>query len=243
MSRTRVVVGHPFGRASVRRAGRLVLWSQLRRLAAVLERSLPVVPGAHHFPVPGVRRPRRAAATNATTAPALASTGADRGQRRRDHVLLDGRVGVGRQPVALGRLGQQEERAEAAGELLVGLVAGAVQVGALDAAPMQLGDPTLTRARPAPRTARTGSSRSGTTSRTPARGRPRGGRSRACTCRRARPRGRGRRRRTDTPARSSRSRCRRQAAAPPSDTRCGSARRSGRRRGSPRWCSACRRRT
>ena len=69
----RVVVGHPLGRASVRRAGRLVLGSQLRRLAGVLERSLPVVLGAHQLPVPGTRRPRRAAATKATTAPALAS--------------------------------------------------------------------------------------------------------------------------------------------------------------------------
>ena len=68
-----VVVGHPLGCASVRRAGRLVLGSQLRRLAAVLEPSLPLVLAAHQFPIPGLRRPRRAAATNAKTAPAPAS--------------------------------------------------------------------------------------------------------------------------------------------------------------------------
>jgi hypothetical protein len=44
------------------------------------------------------------------------------------------------QPVALGGLGQQEERAQTVGELLCRLVAGSVQVSALDAAPMQLRD-------------------------------------------------------------------------------------------------------
>ena len=45
-----------------------------------------------------------------------------------------------RQAEALGRLGEQEERAEAARQLLVGVVTGAVQVRALEPAPVQLGD-------------------------------------------------------------------------------------------------------
>ena len=50
-------------------------------------------------------------------------------------------------------------------------------------------------------------------------------------------------RRTGRPARSSRSRCRCPPARRPCRTRCGRARRSGRRRGTPRACSACRRPT
>src|SRR5690606_17835678 len=46
--------------------------------------------------------------------------------------------------VALGRLGEAEEGAEAAGELVLGaLVAGAVEVGALDALLVELRDPAL----------------------------------------------------------------------------------------------------
>ena len=120
---TGVVVAHPLGRACAGAVGRLLL-------------------GAHQVPPRVVVRPRRAAVTNARTVPAPASeAGRDRGQRGRDDVLLHRRVGVRGQAVALGRLGQQEERAEAAGELVFGLVAGAVQVRALDPARMQLGHP------------------------------------------------------------------------------------------------------
>ena len=60
--------------------------------------------------------------------------GADRRDRRGDDVLLHRRLGIGREAEALGRLGQQEERPEAAGEVVLGLVPGAVEVRALLAA-------------------------------------------------------------------------------------------------------------
>ena len=70
-------------------------------------------------------------------------SGAHRGERRGDDVLLDRRVGLGRQAVALGRLGQQEERAEAAGQLLARRVAGAVEIGAVQPAIVQRRDAPL----------------------------------------------------------------------------------------------------
>ena len=69
-----VVVGHPRGLASLTGARGLVLRRQLRGLAAVLEPALPTVLAAHQLPPTGPRRESRAAATNATTAPALASS-------------------------------------------------------------------------------------------------------------------------------------------------------------------------
>jgi hypothetical protein len=44
--------------------------------------------------------------------------GGEPGRRRRRHVLLDRGVRVGGQAERLGRLGEQEERAEVAGQLL-----------------------------------------------------------------------------------------------------------------------------
>ena len=69
--------------------------------------------------------------------------GADPGQGRRDEVLLDRRIGVSGQAVALGRLGEQEERPQSAGQLLVRVVAGAVEIGASTPALVQLGDAPL----------------------------------------------------------------------------------------------------
>jgi hypothetical protein len=69
--------------------------------------------------------------------------GGDPGRGRDRDVGLDRRVGAGGQREALGRLGQQEERAEAAGQLVGALVAGAVEVRRLQAALVELDDAPL----------------------------------------------------------------------------------------------------
>ena len=146
---------------------------------------------------------------------------------------------VRRQPVDLGLVQQQEERTVAADAV--------VRVGSVQArsgSPLaRAGSPP---ARPPARAARparrTGWSRSGRPWRRPVPGRRAAGRSRACTSGRGRRRSGARSRRTGSPRRSSRSRCRCPAAPPPTRTRCGTGPRSGRRPGSRRACSACRRR-
>ena len=186
----------------------------------------------------------RAACTNAAATPAAASSPAPTAASVAGTTFSwIGDSALAGSAVALGRLGEQEERAEPARQRRLGRVAGAVQVGALDAALVQRGDAPLGDVDELVVGRRTGSSPSGRPSRTPAPGRPRAGRNRACTWRRGRRRGRGRRRRTGTTGCSSRSRCRRRAGARRCRTRSGSARPSGTRPCSRRSCSACRRRT
>ena len=91
-----------------------------------------VAPDAHR------RRSHRNEAATPAAASRPAPTAVERGG---DDVLLDRRVGLRRQPVALGRLGEQEERAEPAGQLVLGRVVRAVQVGACDPALVQRRDP------------------------------------------------------------------------------------------------------
>ena len=145
-------------------------------------------------------------------------------------------VRVGRQAVHLGLVEQQEERAVAA-DAVVRVVP--VEPGLGDAEVVQLRRAAGRPARAARPASRTGWSRSGTPARRPAPCRRAAGRSTACTSGPARRRAGGRSRRTGSRRRSSRSRCRCPAARRPCRTRCGTARRWGRRPGSRRACSAC----
>ncbi len=133
--------GRPPTRSGVRSMSREARpWGQVPAARRCPRASLPAVLGAHQGSAG--RAGAAGGRDEGDAGPPLASKpAADRGERRRDHVLLHRRVRVGGQPIALRRLGQQEERAETAGELVLGLVAGAVQVCALDAALVQFGDP------------------------------------------------------------------------------------------------------